>query len=53
MQNADYVVKIIIKITIFISFENEGVKKWKEKYIEKLKSRLSEEENEKVNVDKI
>ena len=34
-------------------FDNEGFKKWKEQYIEKLKSRLSEEENKKANVDKI
>ncbi len=52
MQNLYYVVKIIIKISVFF-FDNEGFKKWKEQYIEKLKSRLSEEENKKANVDKI
>ena len=46
-------IKIITKITFFVSCVNKGVKKWKEKYIEKLKSKLSEQENELVNVDEI
>ena len=37
MQDTSYAVKNNDKNEIFISCDNEGIKKWKEKYLEKLK----------------